>query len=251
MNISRKDWNNYIDKLRLINEKASELIEAYVEQNGFDDIDALIAYADQVATKYSLASASMNALMYDVMAELEKVILPPAELAELPTYGDVAKAVQGTLKTSQNPKEIGGAVSRLVKLTGQDTMLKNAIRDKAEFAWIPNGDTCPFCLMLASNGWQPISKRALKKGHAEHIHANCDCAYMVRHSSDVNVAGYNPEEYQRMYYNAKGQTTEDKLNYMRRENYAKNREDILEQKASAYEKRKELNSSMAEESDVN
>jgi uncharacterized protein VirK/YbjX len=38
---------------------------------------------------------------------------------------------------------------------------------------------------------------------------------------------------------------------MRRENYAKNKEEINAQKRSAYEKRKELNSSEAEEQDVN
>jgi hypothetical protein len=40
------------------------------------------------------------------------------------------------------------------------------------------------------------------------------------------------------------------INALRRQNYARNREEILEQKASAYEKRKELNSSKAEESKV-
>ena len=46
-------------------------------------------------------------------------------------------------------------------------MLKNALRDGAEFAWVPNGDTCAFCMTLASRGWQRASKRAIKNGHAE------------------------------------------------------------------------------------
>lgn len=28
-------------------------------------------------------------------------------------------------------------------------MLKNALRDGAEFAWVSNGDTCAFCMTLA------------------------------------------------------------------------------------------------------
>lgn len=240
MRVSKKEWDAYIKKLSGINKKASDLIATYIEDHGIDDVNALVRYAHQVVNKYGTASASLNALMYDTIAELEGLSLPAAELAALPEYGEVAKTVYGTLKSSFNVEEIGGAVSRLVKRTGQDTMLKNAIRDRAEFAWIPVGTTCAFCLTLAANGWQPISKNALKNGHAEHIHANCDCSYMVRHSREMSVAGYQPEKYQRMYYDAEGKKPKDKINAMRRDFYAENREEILEQKAEAYEKRKEV-----------
>lgn len=237
MTLSKKDWDKYIEKLSQINNKASELIIAYVDKHGLDDVKALVDYAYQVAVKYGTASASLNALMYDTIAELEGVALPSAELAEGATYGDVAQAVQGTLKTSVNPGEIGGAVGRLVKRTGQDTMLKNAIRDRAEFAWIPVGKTCAFCITLGSRGWQPISQKALKNGHAEHIHSNCDCSYMVRHSKDFEVGGYNPEEYQKIYYDAEGKKPKDKINAMRRDYYEENREEILKQEAENYELR--------------
>jgi uncharacterized protein VirK/YbjX len=54
-----------------------------------------------------------------------------------------------------------------------------------------------------------------------------------------------------MYDNAEGSTEEEKLNSMRRKAYATNKERINEQKRSAYEKRQELNSSEAEEINVN
>ena len=239
MQISKKDWDNYIKRLSAINKKASDLIVQYVDKYGLDDVHSLVNYANSVASTYGNASAAVNALMYDTIAELEGLTLPAAELAELPEYGEVAKTVYGTLKTSDNPNEIGGAVSRLVKRTGQDTMLKNAIRDRAEFAWIPVGETCPFCITLAANGWRPISNKALKNGHAEHIHSNCDCSYMVRHREDFNVSGYDPAKYQRMYYDADGRSAKDKINSMRREEYAENKEEINEQKRAAYAKRQE------------
>ena len=96
------------------------------------------------------------------------------------------------------------------------TTLQNALRDGAEFAWIPAGETCAFCLTLASNGWQRASKQAIKKGHAEHIHSNCDCAYAVRFNSRTNVAGYDPDRYRSMYRHAEGRTPQDKINSMRR-----------------------------------
>lgn len=253
MVISHKEWANYVARLSKVNKTASDLMISYINKNGLDDRDALINYAYKVAQKYGNASASLNALMYDTMAELERVMLPPAELAKLPTYGDVAKAVNGTMKTSVNTEEIAGAVSRLVKLTGEDTMLHNALRDKAEFAWIPEGgETCAFCIALAANGWQPMSESALKDGHAEHIHANCQCTYMVRHSSKDSVRGYNPEKYQEIYKDADGRSSKQKINAMRREFYAENKKEINEQKRIAYGKRvEELNSSAAEEMNVN
>lgn len=120
-------------------------------------------------------------------------------------------------------------VSRLVKRASADTTLQNAQRDGARFAWVPHGDTCPFCIALASRGWQRISKTALKKGHAEHIHANCDCEYAVRFRSDTGVAGYDPDEYLRQYNDADGD-----LNAMRREHYAQNKDKINAQKRAAY-----------------
>lgn len=253
MNITRSEWRNYTKRLEQVNKKASDLLVAYLEKNGLEDRDALIRYAYGIVQKYGNASASLNALMYDTIAGLENVYLEAAELAPLPTYGDVAKAVNGTLKASQNFNEISGAVSRLVKLTGEDTMLRNAERDRAEFAWIPEGgETCAYCIMLASNGWQPMSKEAYKGGHAEHIHSNCECTYMVRHSSNFNVKGYDPDKYRKMYDDAEGRGYKEKLNSMRREFYAENKEEINEQKRIAYGMRVELlNSSAAEETLIN
>lgn len=251
MYISTKDWLSFVNKLSKINKTAADAVRDYVSKEGFADTDALIGYCYRVAEYYGNASGAFAAMMYDTVGELEGMFYPPAEVAELPEYGEVAKAVQGTLKTSKNPEEIAGAVSRLVKRTGQDTLLKNAERDRAQFAWIPAGDTCAFCITLASRGWQNMSKKALSGGHAEHIHSNCDCTYMIRHREDFNVAGYNPDEYYQQYKEAEGNTPEQKINSMRRKYYADNREEILDQKASAYEKRKELNSSAAEETKIN
>jgi hypothetical protein len=161
----------------------------------------------------------------------------------------VAKAINGTAKLG-NIGTMASSVGRMVKMTGVDTTMQNAIRDGAEWAWIPNGDTCAFCITLASRGWQRASKKALKNGHAEHIHGNCDCTYAVRFNSDTNVGGYDPDKYKRMYYDADGYSPKDKINSLRREFYAENKEEINRQKRDAYEKRKELNSSKAEEADV-
>lgn len=234
MYISTKDWAAFVRKLSQLNQSAADAVSEYVVKNGFGDTNALIGYCYKVADYYGTASSSLAALMYDTVTELEGAFYPAAEIAERISYGDVAKAVNGTLKTSQNPNEIGGAVARLVKRSGQDTLLNNAMRDGAEFAWIPNGDTCPFCIMLAGNGWQRMSKKAIRGGHADHIHSNCDCTYMIRHTQDFNVRGYDPDKYRTMYDEADGGNWCQKVNSMRRENYAENADVINAQKREAY-----------------
>lgn len=248
MQISQKDWNAYVKRLSAINNKAADEMRRYIDANGIDDVTKLIDYAYALSTKYGEASAALSAEMYDVIATLEKGILPAAELADTASYGEVAKTIQGIMKTSVNTNQLGDAVGRLVKQAGADTTLKNAIRDRAEYAWIPVGDTCAFCLMIASQGWQPATRRAVDGDHAEHIHANCDCTYAIRFSRDDGVRGYDPGEYRAMYYagadvpfeNEDDSHPESKslanrrLNGMRRAIYAQNKDKINAQKREAY-----------------
>ena len=124
-------------------------------------------------------------------------------------------------------------MSRLVKRAGADTTPHNAVRDGAEWAWVPHGDACPFCRMLASNGWQRASKNLLKKGHAQHIHANCDCEFAVRFSREFDVSGYDPEAYLRQYRDAGSD-----INKLRRIDYAARKDVINAQKRAAYAVRK-------------
>ena len=249
--ILRKAWMGYVRKLTALENTAKTTMETWMGENGLGDTDSLIGYAYGVATKYGEASAALAATMYDELAALAGKILPAAELADTATFGEVAETVTGILRKSQNPEILSSSVSRLVKQAGADTTLKNAARDGAEFAWVPNGDTCAFCVMLASNGWKKAGKKALRGGHAQHIHSNCDCTYAVRFDERDGVQGYDPNRYLKMYENADGATWQDKVNAMRRDFYAENAEEINAQKRSAYAKRRERESSKAEETDVN
>lgn len=259
MIITDRQWNRYIRVLRELNNKAAEdMIQFMARHNvlkmGGDYVlstqerNALIDYAYALATKYGEGAAAAAAEMYDAIAIASKANTPPAEPAKTATYAEVAKTVNGTLK--QNPGIVPSAVGRLVKTAGVDTTINNAIRDHAYYAWVPRGETCAFCLMLASRGWQPASLSALEDGHAKHIHANCDCTYVVRFGDNLMVEGYDPDEYLSMYQNADGTRWQDKLNSMRRNFYAENKEKINAQKRSAYAKRKERNASAAEETDI-
>lgn len=257
--ITKKAWSNYISILRRISDRATKEMLATVTKlsNQYNEgiitleeyEDAAIDYAYALATKYGEAAGAAASEMYDAIAELQGANVPPAVPAPTATMSETAKAVKGTMKTG-NVNIVADATGRLVKLVGVDTMQQNALRDGAEWAWIPMGDTCAFCLTLASRGWQKASKKAIKNGHAEHVHANCDCTYAVRFNDGLDVQGYDPDKYLAMYESADGNTPQARINALRREFYDENKEIINEQKRSAYAKRVERNSSAAEEVDV-
>ena len=257
--ITSRAWDNYIGILRRISDRASREMLTMITKlsnqynEGIISIEeyenASIDYAYALATKYGEAAGAAACEMYDAIAALQGASVPPAVPAATATMGETAKAVKGTMKTG-NVSIVADATGRLVKLVGVDTMQQNALRDGAEWAWIPRGDTCAFCLTLASRGWQKASRSAIKNGHAEHVHANCDCTYAVRFDDGLNVQGYDPDKYLEMYENADGNTPKQRINALRREFYDENKEIINEQKRSAYAKRIERNSSAAEEVDL-
>ena len=232
MQITTRTWNNYIAWLSRLNEAAGQKMREYIRLHGTDDTEALISYAYAVITRYGEGSAELACQMYDALAEAEGMLLPAAEPAATASYGEVARMVHAT--KDQNPENLPNGVSRLVKRAGADTTLHNAVRDGAQWAWVPHGDTCPFCITLASRGWQTASQKLLKNGHAEHIHSNCDCEFAVRFHSGTSVAGYDPEKYLRQYRAAGSD-----VNAMRRIDYAARKDAINAQKRAAYAAKKE------------
>ena len=239
MQITANAWNEYITRLSRLNQKAGQLMREYIGSHGTENTADLIAYAYGLVTKYGEGSAELACQMYDALAEAANAGVPAAEPAIPADYGEVARMVNAT--KDQNPANLPNGVSRLVKRAGADTTLKNAVRDGAEWAWVPHGDTCPFCITLASNGWQKASSKVLKGGHADHIHANCDCEFAIRFDHNTTVAGYDPEKYLKQYRDAGGD-----INKMRRGNYAANKERINAQKRAAYAERQKYLISAAE-----
>ncbi len=236
MTISQTAWSKYIKSLAAINKKAADLMQTYINEHGFGDSDALLRYAFAISSRYGKAAGALTCRMYDAIATAQGASVPAAEMADLATMNEVASAVYGAKSFSETV--VPAAVAKLVKLVSADTMLQNAARDGAEFAWIPSGDTCAFCITLASRGWQRQSRKAAKS-HASHIHANCNCEYAVRFNSNSNVKGYDPDKYYEQYSSHDGSPNE-KIKAMRRDIYAENKDEINAQKRAAYARRMEI-----------
>lgn len=224
-NISLAEWRKYKDTMKLLGDKAEdEFVQIIQAAGGYGKLTDMelsrIAY--EVVAKYGEGSSALTASLYDTIALLEKAQVPPADMFGI-SFEDISKAVRAVLRDYTDMNYMNSVVGKMVKQAGADTLVKNAIRDGAEVAWVPSGDTCAFCLTLGSRGWQNVSKRTLKNGHAEHIHPNCDCQYCVRFDSTTTVEGYDPEAYQKIYYSAEGRTPRDKINAMRRQFYAEDK----------------------------
>lgn len=237
MTITRETWNRYVKKLAAIDERAGRAMAQYIKKVGLENTQALIEYAAALVNKYGEASASLAAQCYDELAAAAGVAVPAAEPAATATIQEVAKGIMANRASAALLEQV---TRRMVKQAAADTTLQNASRDGTQFAWIPNGDTCAFCIALASRGWQHTNaKQAMKGGHAEHIHANCDCNYAVRFNEGDDIGGYDPQAYLDEYNGAEGWNSFKKINAMRRERYKKNADRINEQKRAAYAARKE------------
>lgn len=239
--ISKIKWQKYLQKMAAVDEKAAELMRQYIEANGLENKAAVVSYAYDLTSKYGEVASELACEMYDLMAETQGAVVPPAEPADTATLDEVTRGVM--YGKYHSPNQIPSIVGRQVRQAGADTMLKNAIRDQVEWAWIPSGDTCAFCITLASRGWQRASKKVLKGDHAEHIHANCDCTFGIAFNEKGKQEYdyiYDPHKYAAMYYGADGRTPTDKINSIRRARYQLNKDYINAQKRDAYQARQIL-----------
>ena len=231
MQISTKAWMEYIRKMRAISDEAANKMQRYIQLNGFGDDKALLDYAYALATHYGEAIGALSATMYEATAAAQNVIIAPAQIAEPPEYGEVAKIIHGAKKQSE--KNVPRAMHRIIKQVGADTTRKNVARDGAQFAWVPQGDTCAFCIALASRGWQYEDPKN-KNPRAEHIHANCDCQYAVRFDGKSSVDGYDPDVYKKIYEDAEGKNPNEKIKFIRRQFYGQNKIEMKMRTCGAY-----------------
>ena len=231
MEMSAKAWLEYAVQRSNISQRAIDMMQDWLDKNPEASHYDTLNHAYNLVMRYGQATGALSCKMYEATAEAQGAAIATAEMADLPNYDEVGKAVNGTMKQS---KSVADTIGRLIKQVGEDTILKNARRDGAEFAWVPSGDSCAFCITLASRGWQHMSKTARNGNHAEHIHANCDCTYAVRFDGKSTVAGYDPDKYLAQYNSAKGNSSQAKINALRRENYAKNKDSINARKRELY-----------------
>lgn len=95
-------------------------------------------------------------------------------------------------------EEVGGEVVQ----HANRTTIHNAVKNNLHYARVPFGNSCAFCLMLASRGF--VYKTETTAGEDKgHYHAHCRCK-IVAGKKDTKIGDHNPEKLnQRMMQIAK------------------------------------------------
>lgn len=228
MRISSEAWAKYQRAHAMLQGEAKQLLEEFFDSLPWDEDErgclALLAQrAVELFNHYGLADATLSAAFYDEVMEMQGANVPQAVIPEH-DMRFVERDVRGACeraKTRETAKSMSSAaLSGHVKRAGVETMRTNAVRDRAMWAWVCIGDSCAFCRTLGSNGWQQASKAVLAGRHAEHIHDNCDCQFVVKRPGEtLDIEGYDPDALRREYEYAGGKTSKDVINAMRRADY--------------------------------
>jgi hypothetical protein len=224
--IYASDWQRYREAHAKLRGEAARKLEEYFDQLPWDTdprraLQRLCDFADQLLLEYGTADATLSASLYD---EMMRGSAPMAELAELPSsatvYANMRDAITRATSLESARSMATGEMQRLVKRCGVETMRQNAVAHDAMWAWVCIGDTCAFCRTLGSRGWVSASRAVQAGTHAEHIHGNCDCEFVVRRPGDeLEIEGYDPDALRAEYEAADGKSSKDVINAMRRADY--------------------------------
>lgn len=174
-------------------------------------VDELIDAATNVAMKYSRLGCELGAQWYDLCSELAGIDVEPAEYGELDP-DNVREHAQNKLNANPNSEPtavfnsfLQDMINNSIRETGNDNLWRDYERGMAGGKWarVPVGDTCAWCLMLASQGaWYLSKESATLKERGDKFHDGCNCV-AVYHADAESIAGYkNLERYKTMYYDA-------------------------------------------------
>lgn len=172
-------------------------------------VDEVVDAATQVAMKFSYLGEELGAQWYDLCTELagidaDEAYLPDVDDADIRGRASTVAKSGGDVKSVLN-EFLQDQIQESIRRTGTANLWRDYERGIAPGKWarVPVGDTCAWCLMLASQGaWYLTEKSALTSKHGGEYHRHCNCI-AVYHAEPDDIGGYAKlEQYKRMYYDA-------------------------------------------------
>jgi hypothetical protein len=243
--VSKKAWSDYTRRLEAQRTEAFDVTYGWVMKRFDGSMKDLRAFMTWASMNYGKSTSALAASWFDQMAAAEgaKNVVKAVAVNDPPNVRvkrlaiasnkSLAKYVAGDKEGFA--RSIASAVAADVKRQATNTIMLNAQKNGAEYAWIPGGsETCAFCIALASNGWQPAARSTAMGNHADHIHDNCECEFAIRFDRDTQYAGYDPDKYEKIYDDADGRSSQAKINSIRRDLYQENKDKINEQHRERY-----------------
>lgn len=203
-------------QIRSFNAVADQLKEAATDEfmDDFEDgmtRDEVVELATRIAQKYSYLGCELGAQWYDLCSEMAGLDVDPAYLPEVDVDELEGKA-QAAFGRAQGSTLIGevfnyylqNQIERSIRMTGDANLWRDYERGTAGGRWarVPVGDTCAWCLMLASQGAWYLSEDTANGIDPGHYHDGCDCV-AVYHADPDSISGYTKlQKYKGMYYDA-------------------------------------------------
>lgn len=247
--VSKKAWERYTRMLEAQRNAASDAAYKWVIKNYgslFGEEGAWLTkqMMVQLAMKYGMSTSALAAAWFDQIAMAEG-----ADVVKAVAVNDAAQIRARRMSIAYNyalakqaagdkegfARAIASSVAADVKRQATNTIMLNAQKNGAEYAWIPGGDeTCAFCIALASNGWQPAARATAMGENADHIHDNCMCEFAIRFDKSTDYSSYDADKYAEIYSDADGRSSQDKINSIRRDLYAENKDRINAQHRERY-----------------
>lgn len=204
------------EQIRSFNAVADQLKEAATDEF-MDDLedgmarDEVVELAARIAAKYSYLGCELGAQWYDLCSELAGIDVDPAELGEVDP-DELESRAQAAFDRASDGSPISDAlnyylqnqIENSIRRTGSANLHRDYERGMAGGKWarVPVGETCAWCLMLASQGAWYLSEETAKGIDPDHYHDGCDCV-AVYHADPESISGYaNLAKYKEMYYDA-------------------------------------------------
>lgn len=174
-------------------------------------IDEVIELATQIAARYQELASELGAQWYDLCTRLANIEADAAELQEVDSES-IRQRARAAVETAPTNKTVDAVfnyflhneIQNSIRATGSANLNRDYERGLVSGKWarVPVGDTCAWCLMLASQGAWYLSKESALGNNGGHYHDGCDCV-AVYHADADNIPNYeNLVQYKRMYYDA-------------------------------------------------
>lgn len=209
----------YARQVQAVSQEARDAFILATRNLDFDDwanaAEQLRNIITEIVDYYGLATSELGAQWYEycralgVGGEFSAIVEPPnVAIVKSAANAEIDKLFNGTADTEKVVSLLQDVVMDQVTRQARDTIVRNlgmeTAVDNVGYARVPVGDTCAFCIMLASRGFvYPSKKVAERSKTGEKYHPNCNCVAVPFHKAET-IPGYADElrKYEQMYFDA-------------------------------------------------
>ena len=223
------DIYDYARQVQAVSQEARKAYLAAVKDIDFTDwaraAEQLRGVITEIVEYFGLASSDLGAQWYEYCRSLGVGRGYTAIVGEVSRYSvrsdvnaSIDKLFNGEISEQELLSQLAGVVTNQVQKQARDTILGNLnedylaakksgnkkLADSIGYARVTVGDSCAFCIMLASRGFVYTSEYSATKTKLGYkYHENCNCTAVPFHKAHT-IPGYSEqlEEHERMYRKA-------------------------------------------------